>query len=157
MPKGQLAVSLGVIALGAWFFAGAQMIPDAGGYSTVGPAAVPRVVGGVLLLLGALLVREVLRGGFRNHDEAAERALPMNWTAFAWLSGGLLVYGLTIEHIGFVPASVLLFVAAAAGFDSKRWVLNAAVALVLSAAIFALFNYGLGLNLPKGFLKGVLP
>lgn len=158
MPKGQLFLSLGVIALGAAVLAGAFMIPDAAGYSTVGPAAVPKVVGAALLLLGAFLVYEVLwLKGFRNHDEDAERALPMNWTAFAWLSGGLIVYGLTIEHIGFVPASVLLFLATAAGFNSKRWVLNAVVAFVLAAAIFALFNYGLGLNLPKGFLKGVLP
>ena len=81
----------------------------------------------------------------------------MSWPAFAWLSGRLIVYGLTIEHIGFVPASVLLFLATAAGFNSKRWVLNAVIALVLASAIFVLFNYGLGLNLPKGFLNGVLP
>ena len=116
MPKGQLFLSLGVVGLGVAFLIGAFMIPDAGGYSTVGPAAIPKIVGVALLLLGAFLIYEVFwLKGFRNHDEAAERALPMSWTAFAWLSGGLIVYGLTIEHIGFVPASVLLFLATAAG------------------------------------------
>lgn len=158
MPKGQLFLSLGVIALGAAVLAGAFMIPDAAGYSTVSPAAVPKLVGAALLLVGAFLVYEVWwLKGFRNHDEEGERALPMNWVAFAWLSAGLILYGLTIEHIGFVPASVLLFLATAAGFNSKRWVSNAVVAFVLASAIFALFNYGLGLNLPKGFLNGVLP
>ena len=158
MPKGQLFLSLGVVGLGVAFLIGAFMIPDAGGYSTVGPAAIPKIVGAALLLLGAFLIYEVFwLKGFRNHDEAAERALPMSWTAFAWLSGGLIVYGLTIEHIGFVPASVLLFLATAAGFNSKRWVMNAITSVILASAIFALFNYGLGLNLPKGFLNGVLP
>lgn len=158
MPKGQLYLSIGVIALGAAILAGAFQIPDAAGYSTVGPAAIPKVVGAALLLLGAFLVYEVVRfKGFRNHDEEAERSLPMNWTAFAWLSGGLIVYGLTIEHLGFVPSSVLLFLATAAGFKSKRWVLNTVTAFILATAIFAMFNYGLGLNLPKGFLNGVIP
>ncbi|MDX2219386.1 MAG: tripartite tricarboxylate transporter TctB family protein [Burkholderiales bacterium] len=158
MPKGQLFLSIGVIVIGALVLGGAFQIPDAGGYSTVGPGAVPKVVGAALLLLGAFLVYEVLwLKGFRNHDEEAERALPMNWTAFAWISGGLIVYGLTIEHLGFVPSSVLLFMATAAGFNSKRWLSNAVIALVLASAIFAMFNYGLGLNLPKGFLKGVIP
>lgn len=158
MPKGQLILSCGVIALGAAVLGGAFQIPDAAGYSTVGPAAVPKAVGAALLLLGAFLVYEVVwLKGFRNHDEEAERALPMNWTAFAWISGGLILYGLTIEHLGFVPSSVLLFMATAAGFNSRRWLSNAIIALVLATAIFALFNYGLGLNLPKGFLKGVIP
>ena len=76
MYRGQLFLSLGVIALGALFLGGAYMIPDAGGYSTVGPAAMPKAVGAALLLVGAFLLYEVLwLKGFRNHDEAAERAL----------------------------------------------------------------------------------
>ena len=151
-----MAVSLGVAAIGVFFFAGSFYIPDAAGYSTVGPALIPRVVGGVLIFLGGFLVYEVLRGGFRNHDEASERALPMDWGAFAWVSGGLIIYGLLIERAGFIVSSVVLFVCVARSFGSRRWAVNAVVALVLAVAIFAAFNYGLGLNLPKGILEGVL-
>jgi putative tricarboxylic transport membrane protein len=153
---GQLALSIGVIAIGLFFLIGSFQIPDAAGYSTVGPTLVPRAVGATLILLGALLVWEVIRGGFRNHDEAAEQALKMDWTAFAWVSAGLIIYGAIIESAGFIFASVALFVCTARAFNSRRWLTNASIALVLAFGIFAMFNYGLGLNLPKGFLKGVL-
>jgi putative tricarboxylic transport membrane protein len=153
---GQMAVALGVAAIGLFFFAGSFYIPDAAGYSTVGPALIPRVVGGVLIFLGGFLAYEVVRGGFRNHDEAAERALHMDWAAFAWVSGGLIAYGLLIERAGFIVSSVVLFVCVARSFGSRRWTVNTIVALVLAIAIFAAFNYGLGLNLPKGVLEGVL-
>lgn len=156
LDMGQLAVALGVAAIGLFFFAGSFYIPDAAGYSTVGPALIPRVVGAVLVFLGGFLVYEVVRGGFRNHDEAAERALQMDWVAFAWVSGGLIVYGLLIEPAGFILASVVLFLCVARAFNSRRWGSNALVSLVLAVAIFGAFNYGLGLNLPKGILAGVL-
>jgi putative tricarboxylic transport membrane protein len=104
-----------------------------------------------LLFLGAFLVYEVLwLKGFRNHDEEAERALPMNWPAFAWLSGGIIIYGLAIEKLGFVASSMLLFVATARAFGNRAWRKNVAISLLLAVLIFAMFNHGLGLNLPKG-------
>jgi putative tricarboxylic transport membrane protein len=51
----------------------------------------------------------------------------------------------------------MLFVAVARGFTSRRWLSNALVGLAVSAFIFAVFNYGLGLQLPAGILKGLLP
>jgi putative tricarboxylic transport membrane protein len=153
---GQLAVAFGVLAIGLFFFVGSFWIPDAAGYSTVGPKQVPRVVGAGLMLLSLLLAWEVWRGGFRQHDEDAEAALPMDWRAFAWLSAGLIVYGLTIERGGFIIASVLLFLATTRAFYSARWLLNLCVAILLSAIVFAIFKFGLGLNLPEGVLQGVL-
>jgi putative tricarboxylic transport membrane protein len=153
---GQLLLSLGVLLIGALILTGSFGIPDAAGYSTVGPREVPRLVGIGLIALGALLVWEVVRGGFRNHDEASEAALKTDWAAFAWVSAGLLLYGLTIERAGFVIASILLFVCTARSFNSRRWVSNTLISLVLAFGAFAIFNYGLGLNLPKGILRGVL-
>ena len=83
--------------------------------------------------------------------------MPMDWPAFAWVTGGIFAYGLLVERLGFVPSSVLLFIAVARSFGSRRWVLNAVVGLVLAAFIFAVFNYGLGLTLPPGVLKPLLP
>jgi putative tricarboxylic transport membrane protein len=156
-PAGQLAVAAGVCALGIAVLWGSFYLPAGGGYAQVGPAVVPRVVGAGLILLGALLFREALAGGFRGVDEAAERGLPMDWPAFAWVSAGIIAYGLLVEMPGFVFASTLLFVLVARGFGSRRWGLNTVVGLVLAAAVFAIFNYGLGLTLPAGVLAKVLP
>ena len=44
----------------------------------------------------------------------------------------------------------------ARGFISRRWGLNIGTGIVLAAIVFAIFNYGLGLTLPAGILKGIL-
>jgi putative tricarboxylic transport membrane protein len=155
-PGGQIAVAAGVAVIGLLVLWGSLALPTSGGYAQVGPGVVPRIVGGFLLFLGLLLLREALTGGFRDVDEEAETNLPMNWRAFAWVSSGILAYGLLIERAGFVLASTLLFVLVARSFGSRRWALNAATGAVLAVAVYAIFAYGLGLMLPAGLLEGVL-
>ncbi len=145
-------MALGVAAIGALFFVGSFWLPGAGGYAQVGPAWVPRIVGLVLIVLSALLLREALRGGFHGVDEAAERALATDWRAFGWVSAGIIAYGLLVERGGFVVASTVLFVLVARGFGSRRRVSNALIGLVIAAAVFVLFNYGLQFPLPAGIL-----
>jgi putative tricarboxylic transport membrane protein len=155
-PAGQVAVAAGVTALGALILWGSFHLPTGGGYAQVGPGVVPRGVGSGVVALGLLLLREAFTGGFRGVDEAAEARLPIHWAAFAWVSGGIIAYGLLVERAGFILASAVLFVLVARGFSSRRWLLNAAVGLVLAAIAFAIFNYGLGLTLPAGILKGIV-
>ena len=155
-PAGQLAFAAGLIALGAGVLVGSYHLPTGGGYAQVGPGMVPRIVGVLMLLLGALLVREAFTGGFRGVDEEAERKLRIDWAAFAWITAGIFAYGVFIERLGFVLASVLLFVAVARAFGSRRWLLNVIVAALLAAVVFAIFNYGLGLTLPPGILRPLL-
>jgi putative tricarboxylic transport membrane protein len=52
---------------------------------------------------------------------------------------------------------MILFVTVARSFGSRRWLLNAITGLLLASTIFAIFNYGLGLTLPPGILKPLLP
>ena len=156
-PAGQVAVSAGVLVIGACILWGSFFLPTGGGYAQVGPGVVPRVVGVVLLILGAFLMREAFTGGFRGVDEEAEVHLPMDWPAFAWVSGGIIAYGLLVERLGFIIASAILFVMVARSFSSRRWVLNTVVGTVLAVFIFTVFNYGLGLMLPAGILAPLLP
>ena len=155
-PAGQAAVAAGVAVLGALILWGSLPLPTSGGYAQVGPGVVPRVVGAAIVLLGVFLLREAFTGGFRGVDEEAEARLLMDWSAFAWLTGGIFAYGLAIERAGFIIASMVLFACVARGFYSRRWLWNLALGLVLAAIIFAIFNYGLGLTLPPGILKGIL-
>ena len=155
-PGGQLAVAAGVAAIGAFVLGGSFYLPTGGGYAQVGPGVVPRIVGVLLIVAGILLIREALTGGFRGVDEEAEVHLPMHWGYFAWASGGILAYGLVIEHLGFILSSTILFVMVARAFESRRWVLNIAVGLALSVAIYAIFRYGLGLMLPAGIFRALL-
>jgi len=152
-PPGQVAIGAGIAALGIGILAGAFFLPAGGGYAQVGPGVVPRIVGVLLIVAGGFLLREALTGGFRGVDEEAERHLPMNWVYFAWASGGIIAYGLLVEHLGFIVAYTILFVMVARSFESKKWLLNVIVGFVLASAIFAIFNYGLGLMLPLGLFQ----
>jgi putative tricarboxylic transport membrane protein len=153
---GQVAVAAGVVGLGALVLWGSYHLPTGGGYAQVGPGVVPRIVGVGLLLLGALLVREALAGGFSGLDEEGERSLGMDWAAFAWITAGIFVYGLAIVRAGFIVSSIVLFMLVARGFGSRRWLLNAVASALLASGVFALFNYGLGLTLPAGVLAPLL-
>ena len=101
-PRGQLAVSIGILALGVLILAGAFYLPAGAGYAQVGPGVVPKFVGGGLILIAAALLREVFTGGYRGVDEEAEIHLPMDWVSFAWVSGGIVVYGLLVERVGYM-------------------------------------------------------
>jgi putative tricarboxylic transport membrane protein len=155
-PHGQVGVASGVLVLGVLILAGSFFLPTGGGYAQVGPGVVPRVVGIALVVIGAFLLREAFSGGFSGVDEEAEARLPMDWPAFAWVSAGIIGYGLLVESAGFVIASTLLFVLVARGFNSRRWLLNAVTGLLLAIVVFAIFNYGLGLTLPAGVLAPLL-
>ena len=156
-PAGQVGVAAGVLAIGAGVLWGSFYLPTGGGYAQVGPGVVPRIVGVLLVVVGVFLLREAFTGGFRDVDEEAEVHLPMDWTAFAWVTAGIFAYGALVQPLGFVLSSILLFVAVARSFGSRRWLLNGVVGLVLASFIFAVFNYGLGLMLPPGVLKPLLP
>jgi putative tricarboxylic transport membrane protein len=156
-PRGQLAVAIGLFAIGVLIFAGAFFLPAGGGYAQVGPGVVPKVVGVGLIVLAGFLFREALTGGFRGVDEEAEKHLPMHWGYFAWVSGGIIAYGLLVELLGFVIASTVLFVMVCCGFNSRRWTLNIVAGIALAIFVFVLFNYGLGLNLPAGITAPLLP
>lgn len=156
MPRsrGQLTLGAFVLALGAFMLVTIADVPASAGYSGIGPGAVPRLVGVVLVGLGALLLLEAWRSGFKGLDEAAERALGFDTGGFLRVSAGILLFGLLIERTGFIVASALLFVAVARGFGSRRWLRDAIIGLVLAGAVFALFDLGLGLTLPRGVFGG---
>jgi putative tricarboxylic transport membrane protein len=147
-----IAVAVGVLLLGAALGFGTLQLPVATGYAKIGPRLMPTLVTIGLLALGAVLLKDALTGGFRGIDEEEEAAKPTHWPAFAWISGAMILNGALMVHAGFVIAGALMFVLAARAFGDRRWALNLGVGLLIAAATYAGFNFGLGLNLPRGIL-----
>lgn len=157
--RAELALSLGVLALGCAAAIVAWRLPEAGGYARIGPNFVPKLVAGGLILLGVWLLVERFTGGWRAPvpDDAAERGEhPFVAQAFGWVAAGLAAQMALIGTAGFVLAAGLLFVCVARGFGSRRWARDLAAGLVLGVAIFAFFVYLLNVNLPAGWLKPLL-
>ncbi len=151
-----LAAGLFVVGLGGLALWQALVIPTSPIYAQVGPKAVPFAVAGGLLLLGAALVYEALRGGWSRELEEVRDAPPVNWRAFALLLAGLAANLLLIAPFGFSLAATAQFVLVAAAFGSRRFLRDAALALALTLATWFLFVELLGVNIGAGVLEGLV-
>lgn len=151
-----LAAGLCVAALGGLALWQALAIPVSPIYAQVGPKAVPFLVAGGLLLLGAGLVYEALRGGWSHGLEEVRDAPPPNRRAFGLLLAGLAANLLLIGPLGFSLAATVQYVLVAAAFGSRRFLRDAAVALALTLAAWFLFVELLGVNIGAGVLEGLV-
>lgn len=149
---GQIAVAVGVLIFGVALAFGTTQLPEATGYAKVGPRLMPAIVCGGLILLGLVLLKEALFGGFRGVDETDASANPTDWRAFAWITAGIVINGILMVPVGFVISGTLLFVLAARGFGSTKWVKNAIIGSIIAIGTYAFFTYALGLGLPRGIL-----
>lgn len=155
----EIALSLGVLALGLGVAGVTATLPSEGGYSGIGPNFIPGVVGAGIVLLGAWLSFEAFTGGWRGAapDDACERGEhDFHAGAFGWISAGLFAHMALIGWAGFVIASMVLFACIARGFGSLRIARDLAFGLVLSVAIFVFFVKLLNVNLPAGWLAPLL-
>jgi putative tricarboxylic transport membrane protein len=149
----EIALSLGVVALGIGVAAVTATLPSEGGYAGIGPNFIPAVVAGGIILLGIWLSIEAFGGGWRKRDQSVEIFEPR---PFLWVSAGLFAHMALIAWAGFVIAGTVLFACVARGFGSRRLVRDLAIALVLTVGIYLFFVRLLNVNLPAGWLSPIL-
>jgi putative tricarboxylic transport membrane protein len=123
-------------------------------YARVGPRFFPYLVAAGFIVLGAILAWRAWRG--RDSDADPMGDAPADKLSMAIVVAGLVLQSLIITWIGFVLAATITFVLTAAGFGSRRWLLNAVIGLVLATISYVGFTRGLGLSLPAGILEGLL-
>ncbi|MBX6747741.1 MAG: tripartite tricarboxylate transporter TctB family protein [Acetobacteraceae bacterium] len=151
-----LLAGLFVLGLGGLALWQAMVIPVSPIYAQVGPKAVPYVVAGGLLLLGAGLVLVALRGGWSWELEEVQQAPPTNWRALILMAAGLAANLALIGPLGFSIAATAQFVLVAAAFGSRRFLRDLVVALVLTLAVWFGFVEVLGVNIGAGLLEGLI-
>ena len=112
----------------------------------MGPGYFPSVLGGLLVLFGLWLVV----AGLRRNEK-----IEGNWSlrALIVLPLALALFGVLMEHAGFVPALIVLIFGSAAAGSEFRLIEVLFLAIGLTAACVALFI--LGLNLPYPLLVGL--
>ena len=154
----EIALSLGVLALGLGAAGVTARLSGEGGYAGIGPNFFPAVVSAGLILLGAWLLYEALSGGWRHVGPSPQACgeHAFHGRAFAWVSAGLLAQVLLMERAGFVLAQALLFAAVARGFGSRRGLRDLLVGLAIAALLFGFFARVLNLNLPAGWLAPLM-
>jgi putative tricarboxylic transport membrane protein len=149
----EIALSVGVLALGLGVAAVTATLPSEGGYAGIGPNFTPAVVGAGIILLGVWLAVEAFSGGWRNSGEhtGVFEARP-----FLWISAGLFAQMALIGWAGFVIAATALFACVTRGFGSRRVARDLGIGLLLALGIFLFFVKLLNVNLPAGWLAPLL-
>ena len=149
---GELALSLGLLAVAAFVLLDTGTIPAGQSYAGVGPRFFPYVVGAGLAVCGALLAWRALAGGWRAMpDDEGVHDTP-DWRAFLLISAGIVLQMAVIGWAGFILAGVALFVLVARGFGSARTLRDILIAAVLVTAAYLVFTRLLALSLPAGWL-----
>jgi len=117
-----------------------------GSMARMGPGFFPIVLGVILFLFGLnLMVKGLIKG----------EKIQGNWSlrALILLSLSLVLFGVLMEHVGLIPALVVLIFGSASAGKEFRLVEVCLLTVVLTGLSVVLFVWGLGLPYPliKGF------
>ncbi|SDO48480.1 tripartite tricarboxylate transporter TctB family protein [Geodermatophilus sp. DSM 45219] len=157
--RSEYGVALFLAALGLLVIVQALLIPESRIVrGPVGPAAVPLVVGGLLVVVGIALGVDVRRGGRGEPEggEDVELTGGSDWRTVGMLAAAFVANALLIEPLGWVFSGAILFWGSAFALGSRHYVRDAVIAFTLSIGSFYLFALGLGIVLPPGVLRGIL-
>ena len=154
----ELLVALLLGGLGVIVLVDAARLPDVAQRGPVGPAAVPVVVGLMLMVCAVFLAVDVLRGGHGEAEggEDVELGAPTDWRTVLLLTAAFLANVALIERAGWPISGAVLFFGSAYALGSRRYVRDALLAFALSFLTYFLFAGGLGIDLPAGILEGIL-
>ena len=157
--RSELGVALFLGALGILVVVQALLLPESRvARGPVGPAAVPLVVGGLLVVVGVVLAIDVLRGG-RGEAEGGEDvdlSPPTDWRTVVPLVAVFAANIALVDTLGWVISGALLFFGSVVALGSRHYVRDLVISVLLALASFYGFYLGLGIPLPAGLLEGVL-
>ncbi len=157
--RSEYGVALFLGALGLLVIIQALLLPESRiARGPVGPAAVPVVVGSLLVIVAGFLAFDVFRGGRGEPEggEDIELTGRSDWKTVGLLVAAFLANALLIESLGWAISGAILFWGSAFALGSRHYVRDAVIALVLGVGSWYLFVLGLGISLPVGILRGIL-
>ena len=132
---GLLFIGLGVLAItvGSRYALGSA--------ARMGPGYFPRILGILLLVLGALIT-------FRGIRWDGDAIPAWKWRPTIVVLASVVIYGILISKLGVAISTVLLIIGASAASHEFRWKESIIAGLLLSALAVGVFVVGLGVQLP---------
>lgn len=143
----QLASSALVLMIGLGTLLGSFNY-DAGTSARMGPGYFPMVLGGLLLVIGALLLAAPA-----TPDEEAADAGPPQYRGWACVIAGMLAFIVLGAYAGLIPATFSLIFIAALGDKENSLITAAVLGLCMTLIAVLVFSYGLQIQFP--LLRGV--
>jgi putative tricarboxylic transport membrane protein len=157
--RSEYGVALFLGALGILVIAQALLLPESRiARGPVGPATIPIIVGGLLVVVACFLALDISRGGRGEPEggEDVELTGGSDWRTVLMLAAAFVANALLIEPLGWPISGAILFWGSAFALGSRHYVRDAVIALTLSFGSWYLFAFGLNVILPVGILKGIL-
>lgn len=147
----ETAAGLFIVAFGILAAFGASIIPTSS-WAVVGPSLFPWAVAILLLICGALLTIQGLRGGWAGEEEQE----PLQKGQLLWVGGGLIANVVLIEHAGFIIASAIMFTMVARGFGSRNWPRDLAIGFAVALISYVGFDRLLGYKIGSGLIENLI-
>jgi putative tricarboxylic transport membrane protein len=141
--------ALGIFAmlLGIYVAIDASGYHDGSTYDGLGPSLLPYIIAAGLILTGLpILIGAIV------HGKAAGPPDQIDWKPIAYITFALIVPIPFILMLGWIPVIAVVFALGARAFGSRRTVADLGLGFAFGVLTFTLFNYGLGLHLPPGWI-----
>ncbi len=155
-----LVVPVLLVALGLFLVYGTvtMKVPDTA--TSPGPQVFPAIVAGFCFLVAVLVTVQLIRRPEPvdlgvDDDGRPNTGTFSNWRSVGITVGTVALFIALLEPLGWVLAGAFLFWGVSIGLGGRRYVFDAAVALLVSSAVQLVFSGGLGLTLPGGILAAV--
>ena len=128
-----VAIGLAAIVYGARYTLGVA--------ARMGPGYFPRILGILLIVLGAIIALRALR-------VPGPRVPAVRWRPLAIVLGSVVLFGVIVQRLGVALSTVILVVVASTASREFRWREALLSGLALAALAVGVFVVGLALPLP---------
>jgi len=145
--KARAAFGFAVAVLGGSYMWASLGISSGPGYAAVGPGAFPLAIGAGLVLSALGVAIFDLLG--RTEGAPTE---PVDWATLLAMIALLAAYIVAYETLGFIVATILMYVLSARVLGSRRWGVNMLIAVLVALIVYGVFHYLLQVQLPAGTL-----
>lgn len=152
-----MAAGAAILLLGGVMFITSFSI-SSGASTGMGPAFMPRLLSGMLTVLGILILMEGIKQARTESQKEKEEKGKSDYLSVILSVGFLLVYIAAIKPVGFMMSSMVYLFAQINLFTWKMektkasYLLYLVISVVAAVAVFYIFTKGFKLMLPAGFL-----
>lgn len=150
--KAGIAAGLAMLAISALIAVSTASMDIAPSYARVSPQVFPYGAAVLLAVTGGYFLWQSVAG---HAGQLVADSADTDWKAVGLISFGFFFEILTLETLGFVLSSSILFYAVAFAFGSRRILRDGIAAITLSVSAYLVFTKLLNLQLPAGLHAGI--
>ena len=153
MQKIEKTTCLIWLCLGGFLVLGSLKL-QVGSLSEPGPGFLPLLTGVLLCATSLAHLRQLFLKPV-DFGTSVNAWAGVRWRRGAVVVGGLVLYALTVEYLGYLVATFLLMLVLFSLYDRKKWWVAIGGSLVVITVTYVVFCIWLKVQFPAGILSGL--